>query len=440
MNYKYVKKISELCPQSIKRIFAPILRKKLVNNKDFLDTYYKLDKYDELSEEEKKKKQFEKLKEILIYCDDNVSYYKDIFKEAKFDPREMTDFKDIEVLPFTNKAIFLANENKLLSKLDINHYVAYTGGSSGKPLKICLDRESIFKERAFVYHYWSKFGYNYKTSKMITFRGLEFNGKIAKYNPVYNEIVLSPFSLNEDNIHKYLKIIREFKPEFISGYPSIVKNFCTLIEKTNTKVNIKYVFFISEFCPKEDNDYIKNILGCDTCIFYGHSERSVFGGKYEDHYEFNKIYGYTEFIPTSVKNEFRLACTGFLSYKMPFVRYMTDDIVRIENNKVVEIIGHNDSEVLIGKNNEKISIAAINFHSNAFNKIRQFQFEQFEIGKANLNLLMEDIITEEDKVNIRKALDTKIKDVLDIQIKIVDEISLTKRGKRKLIIQHVDMV
>ncbi|MCM0647412.1 hypothetical protein NBE98_03350 [Clostridium swellfunianum] len=439
MDFKLVKKISEICPQSIKILLAPILRKKLINNKVFLDTYKMLDNYDTLSNENKKNLQFENLKSILIYCNEHVNYYKEAFKNAKFNPSTIKSFEDIKALDFTNKSIFLNNEASLLSDEDINHYIAYTGGSSGKPLKIYLDKDSIYKERAYVYHYWAKFGYDYKTSRMITFRGLEFNGKISKFNPIYNEIVLSPFKLNDESYEKYIKIIDEFKAEFISGYPSAIKNFCALLDKNKTKLNIKSVFYISESCSREDDEYIKKVLKCDTCIFYGHSERAVFAEKYDEQYVFNDMYGYTEFIPTDNPDEFRIACTGFLNFKMPFVRYLTDDVVRVIDNKVTEIIGHNTSEMLIGKNNEKISIAAINFHSDAFNKIRQYQFEQFEIGKVNLNLLLDKDLIEEDISNIKKALNKKVKDILDIEIKIVNEIKLTKRGKKKLVIQHIDL-
>lgn len=439
MNFKLVKKMNEMCPVFIKGLFAPILRNKLINNKVFLNTYQELEKYDKLNEEEKEKLQFKKLKDILIYCYENVPYYKEKFELAKFNPKNMKCFEDIKVLSFTNKSIVLNNEKELLSKENINHYIAYTGGSSGKPLKIYLDRESIYKERAYVYHYWSKFGYDYKKSKMITFRGLEFNGKISKFNPIYNEIVLSPFKLSLDTIDKYLGIINKFKPEFISGYPSVIKNFCKLLEKRKIKLKIKHIFFISEGCSKEDNEYIKKILSCGTCIFYGHSERAVLGEKYEDQYKFNKIYGYTEFISTNIPNQFRIACTGFLNYKMPFVRYLTDDVIKVVEGKIVEIIGHNNSEVLIGKNNEKISIAAINFHSDAFKKIRQYQFEQFEVGKVNLNLLVDEEMTEEDIINIKKTLNRKINNVLEIEINFVEEINLSKRGKRKLIVQHLSV-
>lgn len=441
MTFKLVKKLNEKCPEIIKILLAPILRKKLIANKVFIDTYRKLEEYDKLSKKDRDKLNFEKLKEILIYCYENIDYYRNKFETLKFNPQNIECYEDIKILPFTNKNIFLKNQQELLSKKDIDYYVAYTGGSSGKPLKIYLDKESIYKERAFVYHYWSRFGYNYKTDKMITFRGLEFEGRISKFNPIYNEIVLSPFKLNEANLNKYIKIINNFKAEFISGYPSIIKNFCKLLENSNRQIdiNIKCVFFISENCSQEDNNYIKRILKCNTCIFYGHSERAVFGEKYEGNYEFNGIYGYTEFIPTDVEGEYRIACTGFLNYKMPFVRYLTDDIVKISNQKIIEIIGHNDSQVLIGKNNERISISSLNFHSNEFNKIIQYQFEQWEKGKVNLNLLLEKNLTNEELFNINKALSKKIKGVLDIKIKFVDEIILTKRGKVNLIIQHIKL-
>ncbi|QAS62028.1 hypothetical protein [Clostridium septicum] len=100
----------------------------------------------------------------------------------------------------------LDNFDSLVSTEEIDNYVAYTGGSTGKPLKILLDTNSIYKEKAFVYNYWSKFGYDYNSSRIVTLRGLEFNNKIYKYNPIDNQIILNPFTLNEGNIEEYVKL------------------------------------------------------------------------------------------------------------------------------------------------------------------------------------------------------------------------------------------
>ncbi len=358
----------------------------------------------------------------------------------------LTDLKEIKKIPLTDKEIIIKNLNKIINKDNKDFYISRTGGSSGKSLSLYLDNESIYKERAFVYNYWSNFGYDYKKSKLITFRGLEFKDKIFRNNPIYNEIVLSPFKLSEKTIDEYICIINKFKPEFISGYPSALLNFCKLLKRSKEllkrskellKIKFSCVFLISENCYEEDISVIESSLECKANSFYGHSERAVFAERYNDSYYFNKSYGFTEFIDTGESNKYKIVCTGFINRKMPLIRYLTDDIAIIKDDKV-NIIGHRDKEVLVGKNGEKISITSINFHTNEFEKIKQYQFIQDKEGFAILNIIEDDKIYDNDIKGMLNVLNKKINNVLDIEIRIVNEIALTSRGKLKTIIQNIN--
>lgn len=438
MKGKLLKSLNESTPDLIKRMFSKAIRNRVINNKSFKDTLEELEEFDYLDNESKKDKHLEKLRETLIYAYENTKYYKEIFDKINLDPYKFNDIEEMKQIPIIDKKFVLDNFNDIISKQEIDHYIAYTGGSTGKPLKILLDTNSIYIEKAFVYNYWAKYGYDYSKSRMITLRGLEFKDKFYKYNPIDNQIILNPFMLNEETIYKYIRVINKFKPEFIHGYASAIYNLCRIIEKKNIKIKVKLkgVCFVSENVNKYEREYIENILGCKSNIFYGHSERAVFAEWIDNSYKFNQLYTHVQFIPTDEEYIYRIAVTGLINRKMLLINYMPDDTVEIRNNEIM-IHGHWDKELLIGKNNQRISMAAINFHNKVFSKIKMYQFEQFNPGMVILNIVEDEKLTKNDKEVIVNIINTKLKNIIDVEINVVKEIPLTKRGKYNKIIQHI---
>lgn len=438
MKGKLLKKLNETMPDSIKKIFSKPIRAKVINNVIFKQTINELENFNNLSEEEKNKYHLEKLKEVFIYAYENTIFYKKTFDKVGFNPYNFSDIKEMKKIPFINKEIVLEYFDEFLSKENIDYYEAFTGGSTGKPLRIFLDTDSIYREKAFVYNYWSKFGYDYKNSKIVTFRGLEFGDKIYKYNPIDNQVIVNPFKLSYENIDKYIEIINSFNPEFFHGYVSAIYNFCKILNKKNIKLkaNIKCVFFISENVNDDERKYIEKTLNCRSNIFYGHSERVVFAEYFNGSYEFNNLYTHVDFFKKpNTKDLYEIACTGLLNKKMIFIKYIPDDIIQINSDKI-HIYGHWDKELLIGKNDENISIASINFHNNIFKKIKCYQFEQFEKGKAIFNVVEEVKLTETDKSKMIEILNKKLNNIIDIDIRIVKEISLSNRGKYIKVKKH----
>ena len=149
-------------------------------------------------------------------------------------------------------------------------------------------------------------------------------------------------------------------------------------------------------------------------------------------YAFNPYYGYTEF---GKENE--IICTGFINRKMPLIRYCLDDAA-VPFYDLYKIEGHRTQEVLIGKNGECFSAAAINFHTDAMKDVIAYQFVQDRIGFADMNI----VLNKEDgasKAQVERAVNNKIGVGLQVKVNVVDNVLLSSRGKQKLIIQKMDL-
>ena len=206
--------------------------------------------------------------------------------------------------------------------------------------------------------------------------------------------------------------------------------FAQLLIQSGRNLKIEHVVYYAENCSSEEKEYIEKTLGCPVDSYYGHTERACFAEIRQDGCIFNDYYGLTELIPTDQENEFRIVCTGFISRKMPLIRYATDDVVQIQTDGSLKLVGHKRSEVyLISKNNQKIFKGALTMHIEELKKIKCYQFVQNEIGKADLQIILDSPLNQEEITNIQNYISRRCEGLLDIEIKFVDEIQLTSRGK-----------
>jgi len=266
MDAKIIKKVNDYLPDPIKKIFSPLIRKRLIQGDAFTDQYNTLMHFDHLSLDHKEQMQYEQLRKQLIHAYESTLAYRKLFDQAGYNVYKPFDKATFEKIQIQTKEEIRKHFNEYISSKNINYYVAYTGGTTGDPMKLLMDQESIFREKAFIYHHWLKLGYDYKKSKILTFRGVEIKNSFYKRNPVYNEIIVSPFYISTKNISKYIKLINTYKPDFFHGYPSAIKNFCRIMKEENIQLGIQVrgVFLISEEVNEHDRRYIEDALHCPS--------------------------------------------------------------------------------------------------------------------------------------------------------------------------------
>lgn len=441
MNKQFLKNIRDSMPESLKYITWTLIRNKLINNKDFNFYLNLLENRKELSIEKIKEFQLVQLKQILIHSYQNVPYYQKLFNEISFNPLGFSDFGQMEKIPFLTREIIGENFDKLISTKKVNngYYKGTTGGSSGLPLKFLLDYDSIYKENAFIYHYRKDHGYKFD-DKLVTFRQVDHGDRLWKYNPMHNEVTFFPIKLSKVTISEYANKIKEFNPQFLNGYLSAIWYFAKLLDEYQIKLkcNLKGIFLISENLDINQRNFIEKYFNVESTTFYGHSERCVIAEEIEPYrYQFDPYYGYTEQVYIE-KNIYSIVGTGFLNYTMPLIRYKTDDAC-IPENKLYAIEGKRSSTIgLLGKNNEFLSGTVFDLDKELFKKITTYQFVQREKGKADLLIIVNKHFQPEELTLIRKEIYEDTKGIIDIEVKIVDNLMLSPRGKYQQYVSQME--
>jgi Coenzyme F390 synthetase len=432
MNRQYLKDIRDKMPEHLKYISAPLFRQSLIKNKEFLRYYNLLEQRETLSSDKIKDYQFKQLKSTLIHSYQTVPYYTELFDKISFDPFRFSDFDEIKIIPYLTRKIITDNFDKLITKKKVKngYYTATTGGSTGAPLRFLLDYDSLFKENAFLYYYREKLGYKLN-DRMATFRQVKFGDDLWQFNPMHNELIFFPIKLTKASIVNITKKIIEFKPKYLNGYPSSIWYFAKLLDENKVKhsLDLKGIFLMSENIDENQRAFIEQFFKVKSFVHYGHSERCVLAeGISENLYRFDPYYGFTEQIPNE-NGSYNIVGTGFLNSIMPFIRYKTDDVCFPEK-QYYRIEGKRSSTIgLYGINDEFIPSSAFDLSNPIFKNIICNQFIQSEKGKADLLIIVGKNFKMSELSSIKDLLTKKSKNIIDINVKIVETPVLSRRGK-----------
>jgi phenylacetate-CoA ligase len=440
MNKHFLKIIRDRMPEHFKYKMAWLIRNELIKNKEFKKYYHLLQSREGLSSQSILDYQFKQLKEILMHSYKNVPYYQDLFNKVSFNPAKFSDFKQMEQIPFLTRDLIINNFDKLTSQKKVKggYYIGKTGGSSGSPLKFLLDFNSIYKENAFLYYYRKKAGYMF-SDKLATFRDVGIGAELWRFDAMYNELIFSPLKLSKFTIKCYADRLNEFAPKYLNGYLSVIWYFAKLLEEYDIKLptDLKGIFLMSENIDFEQRSFIEQFFRVKSFTHYGHSERCVLAeGITGNCYKFDPYYGFTEQIHIE-NNTYSIVATGFLNYKMPFIRYLTDDICS-PVNQLYTIDGKRSSVTgLYGHNDEFLSGAAFDLNKEIHRNITSYQFVQKEKGKADLLIIVNRNFRMSEMELIKKDIEYDTKGIIDIDIKIVEHLILTPRGKYQMYVSNI---
>lgn len=401
--------------------------------------------------------QMEKLKKTLVYAYQYCPYYTKLFREIRFNPNEFRNVEQLKQIPYLTKEIIQEHLEELKSTNMPDNKMHYftTGGSTGIPMGFYQTKYISAKETAFIHDIWKRVGYQYG-DRLVVLRGA-YTGEKGFFIRESGNLIVSSYHMTDANIKTMIEAIRRYRPKYMHAYPSAAYILCDYMRKLEEPPfeTLKAVLAASENLYPYQREMIEQTLKCRVMSHYGHSECACLAGECElsEDYHIYWQYGYTEIIKENGKaaggdlDIGEIVATTFDNYAMPLIRYRTMDIATIRKGKCkcgrnYELIKHINGrlqEVLLTKTGQKISMTAMNMHSNVFDHVYQFQFYQDNLDYCIFNIVKRETYTEDDEKKIYNELKKKIGGDLELKIEYVDHIPRTQSGKYRFLIQKLPL-
>lgn len=438
----------------------PQIRRHFVNHETYDDMYRFCLNSRNWSIQQIREWQLIQLQATVEFAYYHTDGYHQLYDEAGVKPSDLRELQDIRLFPCVEKSLLRNNVNAFTADKGEQgrlHKIT-TGGSTGLPFEFYLTTYNSSIESAFISSSWSSIGWRGKDIG-IKIRGAHVGSpEHLLVKTGYHRYAISSNYLTEDNYEDYMRLIEGTNATFLHVYPSSITELAHLMiaHGDEGRLKINHIFLGSENLYDWQREIIsKAFPKAKLFSFYGLSEHTVFADWCEGDakYHINPFYGYTELLdgdqPVAQGEVGEIVGTSFWNKGTMFIRYRSNDFAKLgpvgceccgRNFQMLESIDGRLAEFIVGKTGRRISLtvfAGSIMHGENFTHVKQFRFIQFAEGELVLAVVPTQDYSEQDKRRLEASVNDFLGNDFVCEIKEVEELPITKRGKFSYLEQHL---
>lgn len=413
------------------------LENKLRYNFYFRRTLKKVIRQADLSNDALKSEQNALFLEVVRQAYRRSSFYRQLYDAHGVDVMKLGGTEDIHHLPIITKQDIRENRRDIFVGNPLNRTKGYTSGTTGSPLVVYRDYQSMVKEWAYQWAYQMQHSYKIGM-KTVILRGNLGKTKMESLDPYSNTLYLSSYNLSKDNAEWYYERIRDFAPHTILAYPSALEMLASYFQGIKKSLRIPLAFTSSESLYDHQREKIEAVFSTQIWDWYGNAERTIAlqqntAGRYDE----IPLYSVNEF------HEDHAITTGLINFSFPLIRYKVEDVfVMADTQKagfrtIERIQGRKYDFVLLPDGTRVVSFGRA---LKGINNLLFTQIVQKEIGSFLVNIVTDPHFTPRDEERIRQNIVELVGNqaVFDI-VRISEEgIIRSGSGKFKLVLNQID--
>ncbi|TKF22568.1 phenylacetate--CoA ligase family protein [Vibrio genomosp. F6] len=351
----------------------------------------------------------------------------------------------LESFPVISKDDIKSNSENFVSdakKKNVIH--GATSGTTGTPLSIPQDIESVIREQAFVARHLDWAGYQ-KGDKRAWIRGdmiVPLEQKTVpfwRYSWFEDLIMLSSFHMTKNALPHYIKAMVDFDVEIIQAYPSSIVTLAKYLESQGEyyPLGLKSIITSSESLSDEDRRVVEDRFQCTVFDWYGLFERvAAIANCEHGRYHVLTDYSHVEFFDAG-NGTHEIVGTNFNNKHFPLIRYKTGDHVVLSDEthcpcgRVFPIISKIEGRVgdyLIGEDGQKVHI--LNHIPKGVDGLLACQFIQNEPRSIVISAVIDETVFDSNQES-KLIANTKdrLGQTMSVSINLVNSLDRTRNGK-----------
>lgn len=409
-----------------------------------------------LSRSELESYQRTRYKNFINFVIEHSPYYKETIGSII----DVTNIKNINKLPITNKETLRTNIDSITSEINENLEISKTGGTTGKSLSVKYRAKNTQERFAFLDDFRSRFGYELgKKTAWFSGKNLLTQGDIKKNRfwktDYYHKVrYYSTFHINQKYLKYYVEDLINFQPKYFVGFPSTILEIAKYGIANNyeyPKGVTKAIFPTAETITSEMREKIELFFHAKLYDQYASSEGAPFIFECVNgnlHLELQS--GVFEVLDDNSEpaQSGRLVVTSFTTEATPLIRYDIGDSIILEDETKICNCGNNNPLVkkILGRIDDyvyspetgKINLGNVSNTLKDTEGILKFQAVQNQLNSIEIYLIV-------DKQLFNKNIEHKfiqnwrdrLGNNMELKLLIVDHIKNEKSGKFRIVKNNI---
>ena len=446
--------------QFFKKILYPIYETRIQKRKtlSYLD---ELAQTQWLSREKIEKLQWERMQSLLAHSVQNTPFYANLYAKLGIDLANIKSMDDFSLLPVISRLDVVNNcEQMHASNYKDKHLFKSTGGSTGVPVRLALDRKS-YEWRIAV----AQRGYSWANCEIGTHTLYIWGVDVGKqpllksiknslYHSLLNRKMFNCFNLDDNEMLRCVEYINKKRPTGIVSYTTGIYNLAQFINTNKIYLDttaVKSIITGAEKLFDYQRDLIEAVFKAPVFNTYGCREFMLLASECEKHegLHVNSDSVVVEILvdgkPAGPGETGELVITDLHNYGMPFIRYKNGDLAT-QSSKIcscgrglplIENIDGRKTDIILAYNGTKIPGIYFPHLMKEIAGIKKFQVIQKSRTEIEVKLVQQPVISDERIQFLRHEIQNVVGGEVNIKFNFVDDIPLNASGKFRVTISEL---
>jgi phenylacetate-CoA ligase len=394
-----------------------------------------------------------KLRRIVRHAAANVPFYREIFRSARLDPREIRTLEDITAIPLVSKQDLqaLPLRDRVARTVDIRACrTQTTSGSTGVPLDVVFRRrdETILNlgwVRAFLsagLRPWEK------RAVFTPKKELPLRGSWYEYLGLLRRKDISTWRPAEE----WLEEVTSWRPDALMGYVKVLRLFAEEVRRSErTALAPRLVFTTSEILDDDSRRLLTEVFGSPVVDIYASAEAGCMAWQCPrcsafhvsaDTVVLELLVDGRQAAPGSAGE---VVVTNLHSYAMPFIRYRQGDIAIQSarrpacgrNLPLIEGLEGRQDDCIVLRSGRTISYSPFYYSVQSVPGVRRWRIVQEDLDALLVEIEAGTEFGDESRDRIERNLRGVVADEMEIRIVVVEAIDTDPRVKSRAVSSKV---